>query len=372
MDYSIPFFPAPPLGSEELSSLIQRVEQLAVLHHRFRDALDLANRIRTARWQQTTPLEIRHRLLTLTSELYRHVGSSSQAEVTAKELFDSLNEAGGGCSYDEIACSQIQFAAALFDLNLAPQMLGLLAPWNERCDRDPRLFRPLTRIMLWNTTARALMAISAPVNQWRPLFCRSIELQKIFYPADIARTENYLIHALLRSESLSDASSLIGNEIQWQNFSEMSRWMRIVHRAELARRLGEVWESPMMEQFTNIPTGCEHPFALYFLATGRQMSRPVDDRERRLISAAELIHVDHSSVALSEVTAVLSQWFRVAAVALKEDPQAIKDSLRQLTSVLETCKHAKFAQFHQQLCLQTGLDPSARQVDRALQQIPII
>ena len=58
-------------------------------------------------------------------------------------------------SYDGQAQAEVNLAAALYDSHRFQEMEDLLDPWYERLDADPLIVTPMTRVMVFNTLARA-------------------------------------------------------------------------------------------------------------------------------------------------------------------------------------------------------------------------
>ena len=72
-------------------------------------------------------------------------------------------------------------------------VLGHLRPWIEMAERDPRRFSAQRRVELFNTYGRTKIMLG--IEGWEQLFEHSRKLQIQIDPANIRRTESYVLRA---------------------------------------------------------------------------------------------------------------------------------------------------------------------------------
>jgi hypothetical protein len=166
-------------------------------------------------------------------------------------------------------------AAALYGSHRFQQMQDLLDPWCARLDADRLIVTPMTRVMVFNTLARARV-ISAGAG-WEDLFRRSQDILLEWDPTDLPRTRCYLAHGLLRNGRLAEACEVFRSIEEQPGLNDLSRWLVRFHQAERARQLGEHWSSGEMEITSQEGRRIGYPFGLYYQATARQPGRASDD-----------------------------------------------------------------------------------------------
>ena len=359
-----------PLSPPEMRSAIGRLEQLVYHNRNYRIAVDLADRLAKCPQSPTVPFEAKHRLLSLVSEVHRHTGSVDVASSTAKEMSDLLRNTGGGTSYDQIAGSDVAHAASIFDLACFDEIIERLSPWLQRIDADPLIFRPMTRIIIFNTIGRAWSALGR--KDGLHLFERSMELQRSFFPDDVSRTENYLIYGAIKLGELELADQKIGEESDWHAYSPISRWMRAFLKAELARAKGQRWEVDWMDSPDDVDTGWGSPFAYYSLATARQAGRSKSDADRRFHQAEMMIEHDINTHQCTSTLDTLLQWVRLARFVYREDMPNIKLSRSRLEDRVSAFPDQHFQDFHRSLLRQFDGDSKRSMIDHVMNRLALI
>ena len=359
-----------PLTPPEMRAAVGRLEQLVYHDRNYRVAVDLADRLAKCPKASTVPFDTKHQLLSLVSEVHRHTGSVDVAGATAMKMSEMLRVTGGGTSYDQIAGSDVAYAASIFDLARFKEIVERLTPWLEKIDADPLVFRPMTRIILFNTIARAWSAIG--VNDGLKLFERSMELQRSFFPNDVSRTENYLIYGAIKLGEIDLADRYIGTESEWNQYSSISRWMRAFLKADLIRAKGQRWDVHWMDSPDKVDTGWGSPFAFYSLATARQSGRSKADADRRFHQAEMLIEQDINTHQCISTLDTLLQWIRLARFVYREDKSNIEASRSKLEEQVSTFPDKHFQAFHRVLLRQFDNDLTRGTIDQVINQLAFI
>jgi hypothetical protein len=215
----------------------------------------------------------------------RHHGRSPDAVSVGGEVYERVKKLRDlGCDDDE-ADAAAEYAASLFTAHQFAEIVPLLRPWAEMAATEPRRFRPLTRVKVWNTLARA-MAITGEQG-WEELFAQSEALQgQLGDSENLARTTHDRIHALLRHGDVVRAAQAL-EETNWSAQTTSVPWLPFL-RADLARREGRAWSDAALDQ--RLADG-EKPYAawLYLQATARQPTREPAEAVRGLETVISLL-----------------------------------------------------------------------------------
>ena len=200
---------AGPLTKSEGAFVLEKLRWL-VGGHCYRDAAELGDRVRRCGFDgppdPTLWIEFaRHHGLAC-----RHHGRFADAVAVGREAHERVAELGDlGCD-DEEADAAAEYAASLFSGHRFADIPSLLHPWAEKAASEPRRFRPLTRVKVWNTLARSVAILKE--NRWEDLFGLSLALhQRLRDSENIARTFHYLAHARLRHGNTKGVREVLAN-----------------------------------------------------------------------------------------------------------------------------------------------------------------
>jgi hypothetical protein len=283
-----------PLTKAERDRVLDRLRWLVESEHRYRDAADLGDRVRRCGFagppDPTAWVEFAGRH----AKAYRHHGCFAEAVSVGCEAHQRVANLGDlGCD-DEEADAAAEYAASLFSGHRFAEVLPLLQPWAKRTGCEPRRFRPLTRVKVWNTLARALAILK--LGGWEELFSRSLALQRrLEDPENIDRTTHYLIHARLRHGNTTGARAALADAPGLGEQSGAGKpWVAFLH-ANLARLENRVWVDPALDE--QLAAGAP-PYSawVYVQAAARQPSRKREDALRRLDQARSLLKYEAGEV----------------------------------------------------------------------------
>jgi hypothetical protein len=174
-----------PLDGAHLDIVMPRLRRLEKTEHRYAEALDLSSRIQACGYQSTVPAPRRRRIDRSIIDLYRHLGYYERAEHLARKEVDQAYNSFVR-SYDGQAQADVTLAAALYGSHRFQEMETLLEPWCQGLHADPLIVEPMTRVMVYNTLARARV-VSGQAG-WEGLFRRSEGILQEWDPTDLPRT----------------------------------------------------------------------------------------------------------------------------------------------------------------------------------------
>ncbi len=254
------------LSAVDAGTVCERVGRLEGSEHGYAEALDLSNRAERCGFGPGVPTRLRRELRQKRIDLYRHLGAYAKSAELAEED-RLLSRASRASSYDDQAHADLTYAAALYAPHRFEEICHLLDPWRAQLTADPLRVTPFTRVEVFNTLGRALVALDRP--GWEDLFCRSAELLEELEPSDLPRTWCYLAQGYLRNGQLSEAEEVLCRIASHPGLGEMSRWFLRFYEADAARRRGKTWTDPEMERAV-VSRRVGHPFGFYLQATARQ------------------------------------------------------------------------------------------------------
>ncbi len=283
-----------PLGRVELLRVQNRLRLLIEEQHRYAEAADLADRTSACTKQPPTDPSVVTEIGRLSAAACRHHGRFSDAVALGCEMYKQVNSLGAGASDDEEADAAAEYAASLFSGHRFADVPPLLDRWAECAAQDHRRFRPLTRVKVWNTLARALAVLDQ--GRWDELFGRSLSLlHRLVDTENINRTTHYRVHARLRHGDAAGASVAL-EEAPGLNerAGAGSPWAAFLH-ANLARLEHREWADQLLEQ--RLAMGAR-PYSawLYLQATARQSCREHADAKSRLEQAVCLLRHEAGGV----------------------------------------------------------------------------
>ncbi len=347
-----------------------RLEELLEREHDYDAVMDLARRVLQC---EASPAVSEERLAVVRRALLnsqRHRGSLDILSRERSQL-EKLRKAGRFTCFEEIADEAVHVAASCYDLHLFDEMVNILELWKERVEQEPRLLSPELRYMLFNTLARGLMAKGE--SGWSMLFERSLELQRELAPEQVHRTRNYLIHGLLRAGELERAGQEIEAAFQDEFLDGYSRNFLCFYRADLARRSGEQWEDPELEDRGLKISGPGHPTGFYFQATARQKGRSTSDRQARLLVSRRLFLKDVDPLLeenKNSILYLLATAVELASAAYAEDRRRWRRECEFLEDFLEPRTHREMARYYKDVTAQLGEEPSVAVAEKLLTQVP--
>ena len=241
------FLDSQPLNAlDDAETVSARVRRLEEFEQRYSEALDLSKRVTRCGFGPDVANQIRRKFQQNVRDLCRHLGAYRESTELAKHEYILSQACSDASSYDDQAQAAVTYAAALYAPHRFDDISQLLEPWRERLTEHPLLVRPITRVMVFNTLGRALVALSRP--GWEDLFLKSETLLRIFEPTDLPRTWFYRAQAYLRDGRLSEADDVLQQIERHPCVTEMSRWFFRFLQADAARRKGQIWVDPDMER----------------------------------------------------------------------------------------------------------------------------
>lgn len=302
-----------PINPSQMSLLLSRLrlleeERAAV------DVIRLCERVAKNDYDGAVPLRDRARVQKYHYDSLRHRGQHGKSLGVVKQLEPTIKQLGSAISWEEELQYVIDQAAALFDSCDIHRAFTQLEAWMTMCNEDPRRFSSQLRIELFNTLGRCSIMLGD--DRFEDLFQASIRLQEQVDPANIRRTESYLVYGLLRANWLDKAHALIGKHEANPTGDNLADGFTRFYRFELERRQGNVWPASEKE----LPqdwVGYTRAFALQAMA--RQPGRETSQAAELLEHAVELLESetgddDHNILALI-ASALMLSWAGIAGDA---------------------------------------------------------
>jgi hypothetical protein len=283
------FLSGSPLSAADVEAALACLRRLSDAENRHDEALDLGRRIQQCGYCPEVPARTRRDIRHTIIDLYRHLGYYGEAESLALQVVHEA-KCPKASSYDDQARADVVHAAALYDPHRFEEMASILEPWYERLARNELIVSPESRVMVFNTLARARVILGQ--GEWVGLFRQSEAILHEREPTDLPRTWNFLAHGLLRHGLSREADSVLAQAETWPGMSDMSRWFCYFLRAEYYRSRGRPWDRKEMEVVPGEHERAGHPFAFYYQATARQPGRKEADALERFRRARSLFLQD--------------------------------------------------------------------------------
>ncbi len=326
------FLNGSPLSAADADTSLTSLRRLTHAEHGYEEALGLGGRIQVCGYDSEVPARTRREIRRTTVDLYRHLGYFVEAESLAQqEVQEAISSKAS--SYDDQAEADTNLAASWYDPHRFGDMVDILEPWLEKLTRDPLLVSPETRIMVFNTLARARLITGR--GEWSELFRRSDGIQREREPTDLPRTWNYLAHGLLRHGQFEAADSVIVQIESRLPTTGFSRWFCRFLRAEYHRSRGQQWDSGEMEEALREKKRVGHPFGFYFQATARQPGRDRVDAEERFRHARDLFLQDAGSGDRPNILHFLASCMRLGEAGWGNHASLWSDARQALARHLE-------------------------------------
>lgn len=344
-----------PLDKRESARVLERLKAFD-REQCHRAAADLGDRV----WHCGFAEPVDPAVLTEFARLYagacRYHGRFSDAVRVARDAYDRIAALGAiGCDDDE-ADAAAEYGASLFSAHRFDEIPRLLEPWASAAIEQPRRFRPLTRVKVWNTLARTLAVLGQ--NGWDELFGRSLTLcHQLKESGNVERTTHYRVHARLRRgdtvgarEALNDVAALIER-------GAGNPWAAFLH-ADLARLEGRLWSDPILDERLTAG-GKPYPAWIYLQAVARQPRRIECDAIDRLRQAIALLRHECDGVE-GNVCNLFAAMLELVVAARLADARDWATAVAKIEGFLETA-----AEHRRYYASATGALPDAPDVTAA-------
>jgi hypothetical protein len=354
------------LSAVDAVTVSARVRRLEGSEHRYAEALDLSNRAERCGFGPDAPTRLRREFRQTRIDLYRHLGAYAKSAELAEEEH-RLSRTSRASSYDDQAQADSTYAAALYAPHRFEEICRLLDPWREQLTADPLRVTPFTRVMVFNTLGRALVALRRA--GWEDLFRRSEELLGELEPTDLPRTWSYLAQGYLHDGRLSEAEEVLRRIAVHPGLSEMSRWFLRFYQADAARRRGEIWVDPAMERAV-VSRRVGHPFGFYFQATARQPGRDTASALDRFRRAREFLAQDEPDGNGRNIQRFLSDCIQLAEAAWVSDQTRWNESLTALERQLAPHPGLGLSDHYSGYSPTIGSAPAREAAERLLNRVP--
>jgi hypothetical protein len=363
-----------------LSPLLKHVElshtDLSVAHHylvglidrehRYSPAYDLSRRLLQCGRQPEVPVPLVRAVERRALDLARHLGYLEESEQLARRQVERLRQTT--CtSYDERAEADVIHAASLYHLHRFEAIVDRLEPWRRQIHQDPLRFTPETRVKLFNTLARAQIALDR--EGWQELIEESVAILEDRDPNDRPRALCILAHGLLHRGDLSRAREVLDRAGGLPGSGPFPRWTRAFLEADLARREGRRFTDPEMEKAA--PRGqFGLPLGSYLQATARQHDCP--DPAGRFARAAEAFRRDAGPPAPTNLLHCLASLMDLAAAAWRQpaDLDGWSAALVRLHEHLRPREGFGLAEYYHEPFKRIGDHPEPAAVESMLCRVP--
>ena len=313
----VPLYHKVSLATEHARAISTRTEFLLSSEATFTDAADFLRRVK-GRVTEDTPLKIKLELSYAEEDLHRHSGQFDEAIKIHAERTDLERNPLISC-YERMLGSDNRHAAALYDAHRFEDAIQCLQLWLIKLKNDPHICFPETRAFFYNTLGRCLVVMGH--SQWDGMIQESLLVQKAVDTANVSRTENYLIHGLLRCNRFEDALVYLENDSVGKDH------YRIWLRAECARRQQITWCDADDQQLFVIPPTV-HVFGFAIQAAARQHGRDLPKRLDFLQKARDcFLHGVEADK--SNVKRLLSLFCDLAISVASKDDSAFDQSLSE-------------------------------------------
>jgi pentatricopeptide repeat protein len=362
------FLSGAPLDAADVETAHSCLRRLTFAEHRYGEALNLAGRIQRCGYDSEVPARTGREIRRTTADLYRHLGYYGEAETLAQQEVRET-KASKASSYDDQAQADAIYAASYYDPHCFTRMVELLEqPWLAQFNENELLVSPETRVMVFNTLARAYVILGQ--RGWAELFRRSEEILREREPTDLPRTWNYLAHGLLRQGQLEEADSVLVQLESLPALTGFSRWICRFLRAEYHRSRGRKWHSEEMEAASGVKKRAGHPFGFYFQATARQPDRSQVDAGERFRLAQDLFLQDAGSGDHPNILHFLADCMRIGAAGWGNDAVLWSDARQALARHLEPRSGCGLAEYYAEVWKALGDRPDRDTADAFLRRVP--
>ena len=358
------------LDHHKLRVAIERLSVLYTKHARFQEALSLAEKLNKHPVGQDVTAEDRKQIRKWIINLYRHLGRYREACEHSRDQYKRLRTELVDSSYDQQALAAAVYAASLYDLHSFSLMERVLAPWCRRLKRNPLLVAPLTRVAIFNTLARAQVAMDAV--GWESHYETSLAILSNVDLFDRARTYNYLLHGLLRGERLDEAEKVVNTILALPSMSTFSKWMLGFFRADLARRRATMWSDSELDTESHSNEVAGHALGFYLQATARQPGRSLGDATQRYHRARALFLRDVCPGDTANILLFLAGCISLAIAAINNDYKVWREAVGSLAEYVERQTTGGFRRYYRPVLPKPESTPSIAVAETLLHRVPYL
>lgn len=359
-----------PLDRHKLRKAIERLSVLCAKQSHYRQALELAKELASHPvGPDVTPADL-HEVQQWTIDLYRHLGRYRDACQNAMTEHRRLRSESIDTSYDQQARATAVYAASLYDLHCFDDICHVLTPWCRRLTKHPLIVAPLTRVMVYNTLARAMVVTRS--TGWESHYYCSLKILSEIDPFDRGRTYNYLLHGLLREGRLDEAEQVVCTAQSLPAISEFSKWMLGFGRADLACRRSTIWSDPELDAVSESNEISGHALGFYLQATARQPGRSLGDSTQRFERARQLFLHDVISGDTDNILLFLAECMNLAMAAWNDDSGFWKQSTVALQDYVSRQTIGGFAEYYEYALPSTDSYPSVEATEQLLRRVPYL
>jgi hypothetical protein len=326
----------------------------------------LCSRAERCQFGPDVPFRVRREFRQSLIDLSRHLGDY-QTSLDLAEEGRRLAGTAKASSYEDRVQADLDYAAALFAPHRFQDIHDLLDPWRVKLTADPLLVTPILRTKVFNTLGRALAAVGR--DGWEELFCCAAQIMEEIEPTDLPRTLIYLAQSYLRNGQLTNATAVLARIEDDPSLDETSRWFLCNVQADAARRRGEIWVDPEMEQ-AEVSRRVGHPFAYYFQATARQPGRDTADSLGRFRRAREFFGQDLPGRDARNIQCFLIACIELAEAAWASDQDGWNESLSRLQRHVAPTPGLALSEHYNGYLPAPGSTPTQKAAERLLSRVP--
>jgi hypothetical protein len=352
-----------PLAHREAARVIDRLRGLVGREHRYCDAADLGDRVRQCGFGHPPDPAAWVDFARLHATACRHNGRYGEAATVSREAHSRVSALGDLGSDDEEADAAAELAASLFSGHRFDDIPRLLEPWAAAARHEPRRFRSLTRVKVWNTLGRTMAVLGR--DGWDDLFDCSLSLLRTLDDAEnIDRTTHYRVHARLRHGDTHGARAALGTTGS-DGVQRGNTWVAF-YRAKLAQLDNAEWVDEVLEQ--RLIAG-SRPYSvwLYVQATARQPKRVLEEALRRLEVAIRLLREEAGGVQRNVCT-LFAAFLELNAAARRNDPGSWTLAVQNVSTFLSTAPDHRAYYGH--LAANLPHNPDLKAAEQLLDQVP--
>jgi hypothetical protein len=353
-----------PINPRQMGLLLSRLRLLD--EERADDhVIRLCERVAQNDYDGAVPLRDRARVQKYHYDSLRHRGQHGKSLGVVKHLEPTIKQLGSAISWDEELQYVIDQAAAFFDSCDFHCAFAQLEDWMTRCNEDPRRFSSQLRVELFNTLGRCSIMLGD--GRFEHLFRESIRLQEQVDPANIRRTESYLIHGLLRADRHDEADVLIERHEANPTGDNLADGFTRFYRCELERRRGNV--RPASEE--DLPQdwdGYTRAFALQ--AMGRQHGRETSQAVELLKIAVDILESESGNDDYN-ILALIARVLKLSWASIAGDAALWRKStewIRQRVHQLGNAQQCWFADAIDEL----GCEPETERAEELILRTPYL
>lgn len=182
------------------------------------------------------------------------------------------------------------------------------------------------------------------------------------------RTRNYPIHGFLRHNRLKEARQEL-DLVTLADLDATSRAFRLYMYADLARREGRIWDHEDADNMQPRCWGIQHPWGLYFQATGRQPGRSKDDTRERLARSSAFFRAEtpgYYEFTLSELLAAIVDICRCA----RENRDSFIDAVQAFSACLNASPENVLANYYRDAVLHSESEQRVTAADHLASLCP--